>query len=307
MKKSRFSEEQIVTAVRQVELGVPVEEVCRKYGISQQTEGQAALPSIPVDAASKDRPGAVNRAFEILRAMMFRAEEWGLRERGTNPCLGIAKNPRNCIARFLDAEELAQLGHALDAREAEWPEAVAAIRLLALTGCRRSEVLNLRWRNIGADAINLRDSKTGPCAVPLVGPAPHHGGLRPPCRCALCRSGGDGRGNNRESDERQRGRVLVHVTVPLGRQPTLALHIPTLNVLQVLVRHDLGQSSADPFGNRRRYRISDGVVAETVDTLSLLLVDFQGQRGYALSLYAVDRLGPVPPDPQLLTITRSLH
>ena len=30
MKKSRFSEEQIVTAVRQAELGVPVEEVCRK-------------------------------------------------------------------------------------------------------------------------------------------------------------------------------------------------------------------------------------------------------------------------------------
>ena len=26
------------------------------------------------DAASRDRPGAANRAFEILRAMMFRAE-----------------------------------------------------------------------------------------------------------------------------------------------------------------------------------------------------------------------------------------
>lgn len=37
MKKSRFSEEQIVTALKQVELGVAVEEVCRKYGISQQT------------------------------------------------------------------------------------------------------------------------------------------------------------------------------------------------------------------------------------------------------------------------------
>ena len=114
------------------------------------------------DAASRDKPGAANRAFEILRAMMFRAEEWGLRERGSNPCLGIAKNPRNHVARFLDADELARLGRALDAREAEWPEAVAAIRLLALTGCRRSEVLNLRWRDIGADAINLRDSKTGP-------------------------------------------------------------------------------------------------------------------------------------------------
>ena len=119
------------------------------------------------DAASKDKPGAANRAFEILRAMMFRAEEWGLRERGSNPCLGIAKNPRNHVARFLDAEELARLGRALDAREAEWPEAVAAIRLLALTGCRRSEVLNLRWRNVGEGALNLEDSKTGPRAVPL--------------------------------------------------------------------------------------------------------------------------------------------
>ena len=33
--------------------------------------------------------------------------------------------------------------------------------------CRRSEVLSLRWRDIGEDAINLHDSKTGPCAVPL--------------------------------------------------------------------------------------------------------------------------------------------
>ncbi len=119
------------------------------------------------DAASKDKPGAANRAFEILRAMMFRAEEWGLRTRGKNPCLGIAKNPRKKLARFLDADELARLGRALDAREAEWPDAVAAIRLLALTGCRRSEVLDLRWRDIGEDAISLRDSKTGPRAVPL--------------------------------------------------------------------------------------------------------------------------------------------
>ena len=119
------------------------------------------------DAASRDRPGAANRAFEILRAMLFRAEEWGLRERDSNPCLGIAKNPRKQVARFLDADELARLGRALDAREARWPEAVAAIRLLALTGCRRSEALDLRWGDIGEDAINLRDSKTGPRAMPL--------------------------------------------------------------------------------------------------------------------------------------------
>ena len=119
------------------------------------------------DEASRDKPGAANRAFEIVRAMMFRAEEWGWRERDSNPCLGIAKNPRNHVARFLDTDELGRLGRALDEHEAEWPEAVAAIRLLALTGCRRSEVLNLRWRDIGTEAIRLEESKTGPRAVPL--------------------------------------------------------------------------------------------------------------------------------------------
>ena len=119
------------------------------------------------DAVSKEKPGAANRAFEILRSMMFRAEECGFRERGTNPCIGIRKNARRNVARFLDTEELARLGRALDAREAEWPEAVAAIRLLALTGCRRGEVLNLRWRNVGDGVIVLEDSKTGPRTVRL--------------------------------------------------------------------------------------------------------------------------------------------
>ena len=91
----------------------------------------------------------------------------GFRERGTNPCIGIRKNPRRNVARFLDTEELARLGRALDAREAKWLEAVAAIRLLALTGCRRGEVLNLRWRDIGDGAITLPETKTGPRTVRL--------------------------------------------------------------------------------------------------------------------------------------------
>ena len=119
------------------------------------------------DAASRNRPGAANRALEILRAMMFRAEEWGLRQRDSNPCLGVAMNPRKKLARFLDTDELARLGRALDVHEARWPQSVAAVRILALTGCRRSEVLNLRWRHIGEDTLNLDDSKTGPRAVPL--------------------------------------------------------------------------------------------------------------------------------------------
>lgn len=37
MRKSRFSVEQITYALKQVETGVPVAEICRKLGISEQT------------------------------------------------------------------------------------------------------------------------------------------------------------------------------------------------------------------------------------------------------------------------------
>lgn len=37
MKKSKFSEAQITFAIKQTESGTPVEEVCRKMGISEAT------------------------------------------------------------------------------------------------------------------------------------------------------------------------------------------------------------------------------------------------------------------------------
>lgn len=37
MKKTRYSEEQIVGVLKEADAGIPVSEVCRKYGISDAT------------------------------------------------------------------------------------------------------------------------------------------------------------------------------------------------------------------------------------------------------------------------------
>ena len=123
------------------------------------------------DAASADRPGAANRAFEILRAMLATARQWGeLGEHVPDACANIVMNPRRPVARYLNREELMRLGTALDRRREEHPWPVAAIRLLTLTGARLSEVLNLRWDEIGelssdGGSARIEDSKTGPRTV----------------------------------------------------------------------------------------------------------------------------------------------
>ena len=123
------------------------------------------------DAASADKPGAANRAFEILRAMLAAARQWGeIGEHVPDACANIVKNPRRPVARYLDRAELERLGAVLDRHKQEHPWPVAAIRLLTLTGARLSEVINLKWDEIGELAedgasARLEDSKTGPRTV----------------------------------------------------------------------------------------------------------------------------------------------
>ena len=62
-------------------------------------------------------------------------------------------------------EEYRRLGMALDRHEARQPFRVAALRLLLLTGCRKSEIVTLEWRFYRDGRLYLADSKTGPRTV----------------------------------------------------------------------------------------------------------------------------------------------
>ena len=123
------------------------------------------------DAASVDKPGAANRAFEILRAMLKSARQWGdIGEHVPDACSNIVKNPRRSVARYLDHGELECLGAVLNRRREEHPWPVAAIRLLTLTGARLSEILNLKWDEIGelgedGASARIEESKTGPRTI----------------------------------------------------------------------------------------------------------------------------------------------
>ena len=120
-----------------------------------------------------ETPAVANMALRTLSAMYEQAVGWGMVTDGlSNPCRSIMKYPERRRERFLTDSEFTRLGEALEEAEARGgvsASAVAAIRLLALTGCRRSEVLGLRREDVALEAgeFRLPDSKTGARAVPL--------------------------------------------------------------------------------------------------------------------------------------------
>ena len=118
-----------------------------------------------VGVSDRSGPGAGNRCFEIVRALFNKAEAWGLREEGSNPCTGIRQNRRRKCERFLSRAELARLGTVLNTARETHPQHATAILMLLLTGCRMGEIVNLKWSEVKGSRLLLNDSKTGPRTV----------------------------------------------------------------------------------------------------------------------------------------------
>jgi integrase len=122
-----------------------------------------------------ETPIGANRVLALTSTMLALAERWGLRREGSNPCRHIERFKERGRERFLSEVEIGRLGEALAKAEQAGapPVAVAAIRLLILTGARKAEVLTLEWRWVNFERllIELPDSKTGAKPIYLNAPA----------------------------------------------------------------------------------------------------------------------------------------
>ena len=124
------------------------------------------------DEYSRTAPGGANHALNLLGRILNHAVDCGHLQ--TNPARGVKRNPRPKLTRFLSRQEVRRLHRVLDHYAGARPSRVRQadiIRLLLLTGCRRSEILTLRWQDVDGSTLNLSDAKTGPRRVFLSAPA----------------------------------------------------------------------------------------------------------------------------------------
>ncbi len=131
---------------------------------------------IRVHNSLQKTPYEANRTLALLSKLFNLAEIWGIRSEGSNPCRLVRRFPEKERKSFLTEAELTKLGEVLIGEEdtgRTTPGVIIALRLLALTGCRMSELLDLRWKDVDLEAsmLFLPDSKTGAKAVPLGAPA----------------------------------------------------------------------------------------------------------------------------------------
>jgi integrase len=120
-------------------------------------------------AIVKGGRGAATRTLGLLGAIMEYAAQAGYR--ADNPVRGVRREADRKRTVRLDEAAYRRLGRRLAAAERagmRW-QAVEAIRLIALTGCRCGEITSLRKSEIDVtgQALRLGDSKTGASVRPI--------------------------------------------------------------------------------------------------------------------------------------------
>ncbi|NUJ80300.1 site-specific integrase [Methylocystis sp. FS] len=140
-------------------------------------------------AELRETPTMANKALAVFGSLWAYAAKTGHVDADANPVRGVERYREQARERFLTVEELARIGEALRLAETEglpWaidekkpgakhapresnrrrildPFAVAAIRLLILTGARLREILHAQWSQVDLQrgVIFLPDSKSG--------------------------------------------------------------------------------------------------------------------------------------------------
>ncbi len=92
-----------------------------------------------------------------------------------NPTHGVKRFPEKKEERYLTPVDFRKLGEAMAEAAANGGNVygLAGIRLLIFTGCRKSEILTLKWEEVDFEncCLRLPDSKTGKKVVMLGAPA----------------------------------------------------------------------------------------------------------------------------------------
>ena len=120
------------------------------------------------DDFSQAAPGGANRVLDVLRQILNFAVICG--HVRINAAQGIKKNRRSAFTRFLSRHEIRRLHRVLDElfrKSSGARQQVDIIRLLLFTGCRKGEIVRLRWAEVNGNMLVLADSKTGPRTIPL--------------------------------------------------------------------------------------------------------------------------------------------
>lgn len=135
--------------------------------------GAGKVRSADAPRALGGKPAA-SRSVSLLNSIFTFAV--GRKLMADNPAKGVKRYKDTKRERFLSPAELGRLGETMSELEAAGfdPVPLNIIRLLALTGARKNEIVRLRWSEIDPERGMLRlvDSKTGAKVIQL-GAAAH--------------------------------------------------------------------------------------------------------------------------------------